>query len=104
MSFGFSIGDFVLLTKLAYRTIQNARSACGVHSDLEREVSSLHIVLQRVETEVSNPQSILNQPGYGRRAEPGKLARDCGKVLNVLANILDKYNALSEEKRKVTKL
>ncbi|KAG4438412.1 hypothetical protein IFR05_006118 [Cadophora sp. M221] len=104
MSFGFSIGDFNLLTNLARHTVDNAREACGAHDSLTREVNSLHVVLQRLQLEVSKPDSILNHTEDNRRKELGTLARDCRRVLNVLSSVLEKYNALSEEKRSVTKL
>ena len=104
MSFGFSIGDFVLLTNLARTTFQNAQKACGARDDLTREVRSLHIVLQRLEVEISKPNSILAQKEDSRREELVTLVKDCEKVLNALSQILTKYNALSDEKRSVTKL
>lgn len=104
MSFGYSVGDFLLLTQLAYRTVQNARKACGAHDDLAREVSSLHTVLQRVEGEVLKPESILNKTEDNRRRELARLARHCERVLKVLEQILDKYNALPNEKRSAMKL
>jgi hypothetical protein len=104
MSFGYSVGDFVLLTQLAYRVVQNTRKACGAHDDLAREVSGLHIVLRRVEVEVSKSDSILNETEDNRRRELGRLARHCKRVLKVLEQILKKYNALSDERRSVTKL
>ncbi|TVY14039.1 hypothetical protein LARI1_G007596 [Lachnellula arida] len=104
MSFGYSVGDFMLLTQLAYRVVQNARKACGAHHDLAREIGGLHIVLGRVEVEVSKPDSILNNNEDNRRRELEKLARHCERVLNVLEHILDNYNALSDERISVTKL
>ncbi|KAH7356638.1 hypothetical protein BKA65DRAFT_376779, partial [Rhexocercosporidium sp. MPI-PUGE-AT-0058] len=104
MSFGFSIGDFILLTNLARHTVNNAREACGAHDSLTREVNSLHVVLQRLQHEVSKPDSILNRTEDNRRHELGTLTRDCRGVLNVLSSVLEKYNALSEEKRSVTRL
>ncbi|TVY48241.1 hypothetical protein LCER1_G008284 [Lachnellula cervina] len=104
MSFGYSVGDFMLLTQLAYRVVHNARKACGAHNDLAREIGSLYIVLGRVEVEVCKPDSILNNNEDNRRSELERLARHCKRVLRVLEQILDKYNALSEEKRSVTKL
>ncbi|TVY35669.1 hypothetical protein LOCC1_G006734 [Lachnellula occidentalis] len=104
MSFGFSVGDFMQLTQLAFRVVQNARKACGAHDDLAREIGGLHIVLRRVEVEVSKPNSILNNNEDNRRGELERLAKHCARVLSVLEQILDKYNALSIEKRSVTKL
>jgi hypothetical protein len=113
MSFGYSFSDFVLLTQLAYSTIQNAREACGVHSALVREVNSLHIVLTRLESEAARPESILSGDGGGegsrderkeKRKELRGLVKNCESVLKVLANILTKYNALSHKKRSAKKL
>ena len=104
MSFGYSIGDFVLLATLAYKTVQNARAACGAHDSLTREVGSLHIVLKRLEIEVSKSDSILNRTEDHRRRELATLASDCQRVLNVLSQILEKYNSLPDEKRSATKL
>ncbi|KUJ14967.1 uncharacterized protein LY89DRAFT_540000, partial [Mollisia scopiformis] len=104
MSFGYSIGDFIILTQIAYNTVQNALKACGVHDKLTREVNSLRLVLNRLQVEVSKPDSILNQKEDNRRKELATLAGDCRRVLNILTQILEKYNALSDEKRSVTKL
>lgn len=104
MSFGYAGGDFVLITQLAWATVQNARRACGAHDELTREVSNLHIVLQRLEHEVSNPESLLNRGGDNSREGIGALIQGCERVLRTLSRILDKYNALPEEKRRVTRL
>jgi hypothetical protein len=104
MSFGFSLGDFVSLTQLALRTVQNARQACGAHDELYREVNSLHTVLQRLQHEAEKPESLLNRQDDNRQEELQALVRGCRKVLKILVQILEKYNGLSEEKKSVTKL
>jgi len=94
MSFGYSLGDFVLVTQLAYSVVQNTRKACGAHSALAREVNSLHVVLVRLESEVENERSILNGGSeYGsdvKRQELAGLVRDCERVLRVLKAVLEK--------------
>ena len=91
------------VTQLAYSTVQNARKACGAHSALAREVNSLHVVLTRLESEVSSPGSILSSSAAGRgsdgREEKVKelagLVRDCERVLSVLQKILEKVRYCS---------
>jgi hypothetical protein len=56
MSFGYAVGDFFLVTQLAWATVQNARRACGAYDELTREVCNLHIVLRRLEHEASKPE------------------------------------------------
>lgn len=84
--------------------MENARKACGVHDELYREVNSLHTVLLRLQHEAEKPESLLNQQDDNRQEELDVLVRGCRKVLNTLVQILEKYNALPEKKRDVTKL
>ena len=104
MSFGFSIGDAVLLTQLAWRTVQKSRQACGEYDDLTHEVTSLHVILKRLETERKKTESPLNRPGDTCDAELGTIVNGCTKTLRVLDKILDKYNALSDQERSTRKL
>jgi hypothetical protein len=104
MSFGFSIGDFIQVAQLASNVVSGAHKACGAHDGLTREVNSLHTVLRQLEREVAKPNSILKSEHAERKAELATLVEHCYKVLEVLDSILEKYNGLSKEKRKVTKL
>lgn len=104
MSFGYSVGDALLLTQLAWKIVQNSRKACGEHDELTREVLSLHIVLQRLEHEYSKPDSPLNRSNDTYNEELREIARGCERVLRVLDTILKKYNRLSEEDRSWRKL
>ena len=103
MSFGYSVGDAIFLTQIAWRTVQNSRKACGEHDELTREASSLHIVLQRLEQELRKPESMIyrNDDYLG---ELTVIVDGCGKVLRVLEKVLLKYNALSEQERSGRKL
>ena len=104
MSFGYSVGDAVLLTRLAWNIVQNSRKACGEHDELTREVLSLHIVLQRLEHEYSKADSPLNRSSDTYNEELQVIARGCERVLRVLDNILKKYNRLSGEDKSWRKL
>ncbi|CZR50187.1 uncharacterized protein PAC_00059 [Phialocephala subalpina] len=104
MSFGYSVGDFLALTQLAYKVVQSSRKACGAHDELTRDVTNLHIMLQRLELEKSRPESLLNRSDDNRREELADLSSGCHRVLRVLSQILEKYNALSDEQRSVKKL
>lgn len=106
MSFGYSIGDAVLLTQLAWKTVQNARKACGEHDELTREALSLQVVLRRLEQEVEKPENPMNDVTSGGtyKEELGSILKGCKRVLNVLDQVLTKYNALSEQERSGRKL
>jgi hypothetical protein len=99
MSFGYSIGDGILLAQLAWKTLQGARKACGEHDELTREVASLHRVLQRLQKELANPDSLVNRVDDDRRRELNDHGEGCETVLNVMNSIVTKYNKLSNTER-----
>lgn len=91
-SFGYGSSDIVALVKLALNTVQNARNACGEHGELTREATSLHAVLNRLQIEVSNPESFISIPE--RKDELDGIISGCSDVLDTLNRIVEKYNAL----------
>ena len=103
MSFGWSASDIASLVKLAYKTTQGARAACGEYDELTRETSSLHTILNRLSLEVAKPDSSINrQRSYRRELE--SIGTGCQEVLAQLDKILVKYNALSEQERSARRL
>ena len=99
MSFGFSPSDVVLLVQLAWRTVRNSRKACGEYAELTRDITSLHVNLQRLERETAKSESPINRPSDTCRQDLGPIVDGCRKALDVLNRILEKYNALSDEER-----
>ena len=105
MSFGSSIGDLVLLTQLAWKTVQNCRRACGEYAALTLETTSLHNLLQRLESELQSPNRlIVNRDTDDVQQELSNIVHGCEKNLRVLDLVLEKYNALSETERNGRKL
>jgi hypothetical protein len=106
MSFGFAIGDFLVVTKLAWDVVQNSRKACGVHDSLTHDVTCLHVVLRRLEVDIQTSTSPIHRMNKndGRRNELNMIIGGCNRVLKVLDQVLQKYNGLSNETRRTTKL
>lgn len=104
MSFGFSVSDLVQLVQLAFRTVQNSRKACGEHDELTHETSSLHTVLRRLQQEASKPECPINRHGDSYREELATLTSGCGRVLNAMDKVLEKYNALGDQEKSIRKL
>lgn len=97
MSFGWSVSDIALLVRLAYKTTQGARAACGEYDELTRETSSLHVVLSRLQIEIAKPESSINRRGGTYGQELTSISSGCENVLIQLDKVLVKYNALSEQ-------
>ena len=104
MSFGWSVSDIALLVRLAYKTTQGARAACGEYDELTRETYGLHAILQRLRDEADKPHSFINRPGETYKQELESISSGCQHVLTQLDKILDKYNELSDQEKSVRKL
>ena len=104
MSFGFSIGDAIVLTQLAARAVQNSRKACGAHDELTHDLTSLQIVLGRLKDEAAKSESPINQSDDSCQEELKSLVVGSEKILKILENILHRYNSLSQEERSSRKL
>jgi len=87
MSFGFSIGDFVNLIQIASRVVRDSQKACGAYDELTHEVSSLHVVLQRLKTKIQKPESPLNRSGDLCQNELQSILVGCEKLLKTLKTI-----------------
>lgn len=104
MSFGFSVSDVLSITQLAWKTIQNSRKACGEHDDFTREVSSLHLVLQRLQQEIEKPESPLNRPSDNASKELQSTVEGCQRVLKRVNTILKKHDGLTQKESSRSKL
>ena len=112
MAFGKSPEDYRELAAAAHATLVNARQACGDADALTLNVSSLHHVLERLADDVEAVENRRLGTGGEKRKRDGDnrwmelatLARDCQRHLRVLNQVLAKYNDLSADKKRVTKL
>ncbi|PMD24556.1 hypothetical protein NA56DRAFT_551271, partial [Hyaloscypha hepaticicola] len=106
MSFGYSIGDIVGLTQLAWKIVQNTRKAVGEHNSLTHEVTNLHAILLRLEHSASseNPDPSLNPHNDISTQALRHALESLREALRDLDEILEKYNVLSETQRATTKL
>lgn len=96
MSFGYGVGDIILVTQLAWKCVQNAREACRNYNELTREVEGLHALLSRIQREKSNGDSLFNHPDESREEQLKPLLENCDIVLSGIDTILPKYTTLRE--------
>jgi hypothetical protein len=97
MSFSYGIKETIEASRLASNVVSSCRRACGEYDGLTRDVAGLHVVLRRLENESTNPESLLSRQDDTRKENLKTHAEGCSKVLSILNNILEKYNALSEK-------
>ncbi|OWP06499.1 hypothetical protein B2J93_9272 [Marssonina coronariae] len=107
MSFGFSVGDIILLIQLAHKNVRNCKEAGGEYLEIAREVRSLHSVLQTVRDEVERADSIFFSAGPEKTRELTSITEGCKGVLEGIDALLTKYHGLAPdgiEVGKATKL
>jgi hypothetical protein len=95
MSFGYGVGDFVLLGQLAWQAYKSCKDAPESFKNISTEVLSLHVVLKEVEESLSSyslPQS--------KQASLGSIASGCQDVLRDLQSLVDKYKSLGSQTKR----
>jgi hypothetical protein len=97
MSFGYSIGDAVMLLQLARRTYRYCKEAGGEYLEIAREVKSLYSVLKTVRGEVEKPGQVLFQPGSRTAVEIIALTDGCKVVLDEVGVLLAEHKGLAPE-------
>lgn len=64
----------------------------------------MHQVLQRLQRDLANPESLLNRANDDRRQELSDLGSGCEQILKIMSTIVSKYNTLAEQKRSPKKM
>jgi hypothetical protein len=91
MSFGYSVGDVVVLTQLAWKTYKACKDAPTSFANLAQETQSLHAVLKETEEVLTDSHTKLT-PAQQRRLKG--VTDGCHGVLNDLDALLQKYDSL----------
>ena len=97
MSFGFGVGDFLAVAKLANDIWQKLHDSVGQFADIRDEVKGYSSLLYSVSKTVSN-QYLAPEQAEGLDAS----ARACRSVLEDLQKLVDKYRRLTSEAHGLT--
>jgi hypothetical protein len=97
MSFGYSVGDFILLVQLAHRTFRNCQKAGEEYNEIACEVHNLHSVLRTLQSEAQRPDSKVFKQDASSMKQLIATAEGCKNVLTTLDIILAKYEGLKLE-------
>lgn len=97
MNFGFSIGDIIALSALAWRCYKCCRDSSDEFQRISGEVSNLKAVLDETKEAVEE-----NQPLSPTREQRLRSAiEECGKALKDLEKILGSYESMSTQNQRV---
>ncbi|KAF2114349.1 hypothetical protein BDV96DRAFT_647057 [Lophiotrema nucula] len=94
MSFGYSVGDFFLVVKLAFNVYERCRDSTSEFRDLGRDVGNAHLVLRNIhrfwQAEEARQCPLL----VPQQDELRELAGHCEEALEEIAKIQEKHGDL----------
>jgi hypothetical protein len=98
MSFGFSIGDIILLIQLTRNAYNNWKNACGEYTEITGQLNSLYVILKRLDWERKAPESLLGRndadlDGLLRVLENSKT------TVTKLSNVISKFRSLGQSRK-----
>jgi len=94
MSFGFGVGDFLTVSKLAWTVYKSCKDSVGDFQNISGEVSSLHIVLKETEDLTAECRHNMDTE---REAHLLQIGNGCHDVLKELESLLTKYDSLGTQ-------
>ena len=89
MSFGYGVGDCIVIAQLAWKLYQNCQSAPKNFQDIAKEVHGLHLALTETNRVVSTLEQTL---GPEREDQLRTIASGCRDVLVDLEETLAKFD------------
>ncbi|RDW65999.1 hypothetical protein BP6252_09634 [Coleophoma cylindrospora] len=96
MSFGFSVGDCILVLQIARNSYENCRAAGSEYTKIAREVKSLYSILTILRSEVEKTESpLFRREGESTKTEISYAIEGCKHILEDLQTLLAKYKGLS---------
>ncbi|KAK0107245.1 hypothetical protein ONS95_003946 [Cadophora gregata] len=95
MSFGFGIGDFIAVGKLAWSVYKSCKDAPESFNNISVEVLSLHAVLKEVE------EAVADEPlTESKQHSLATISNGCQSVLQDLQALIVKYDSLGSQSRR----
>jgi hypothetical protein len=98
MSFGFSVGDIILLAQLTGRAYTNWKNACGDYTEITGQLNSLNVILRRLDTEREAPQSLLGRDDadYDGLLQ---ILENSKTTVTQLSNVITKFKSLGRSRK-----
>ncbi|KAH7407613.1 ankyrin repeat-containing domain protein [Cadophora sp. MPI-SDFR-AT-0126] len=95
MSFGFGVGDFIAVGKLAWSVYKSCKDAPESFNNISAEVLSLHAVLKEVE------EALVEEPlTESKQRSLTTISNGCQSVLEDLQALVVKYHSLGSKSRR----
>ena len=95
MSFGVSVGDFIIASQLAWKLSRRFKAAPGEFTALVTEVLSFHVVLREASEQTSIKDDLTPSPPDYERVKEG-----CYDVLHELEAILNDFEGLKSSRKR----
>ncbi|PVH81003.1 hypothetical protein DL98DRAFT_177524 [Cadophora sp. DSE1049] len=96
MSFGFGVGDFLAVGKLALTLYNACADAPAEFEELKKDLSSIHTVISGLQAQAEDRQSLLRQRCVDRKPEWVRLRDNLLETLLELQDLITKYKEMGK--------
>lgn len=104
MSFGFSVGDFLAVGKLAIQLYSACASASEEFQELRRDLSSIHTVLYGLQLQADDSSSLLRRRCDDRKPEWEIIRENLEETLLEVKDLVDRYQKMGRNAWKRVRL
>lgn len=97
MSFGFGVGDFLAVGQLVLTLYNACNGAPGELSELQKDLSSLHILLSGLSVQAQDPNSLLLRKGGTKRPAWLQIRENLESTLKELNDLVKRYESMDRK-------
>ena len=104
MSFGFGVGDFLAVSRLAKGVFEACKDGPREYKEISREAKSMRYAINSLSNDVQDPHSLLNTKGVKRKPELVEIIKNCDTTMQEVQAMIDKHSSLKSEHGKFTRV
>ena len=99
MSFGFSLSDFIEVTKLSWRLYESLKDGPQDIKDLARDLTTVYNVLNHIQDDLGSRESAIKSHGEGRLDMFQMMTTRLRATLDEIQKLVDKFRPMAAESR-----
>lgn len=104
MSFGFGVGDFIAVSKIAKGVYEACKDGPREYREISREAKSMRYAIDSLSNEAQDPLSLLNTKGVKRKPKLVEIIENCETTMQEVQNMIDKHSSLKDDRGKLIRV
>ena len=104
MSFGFGLGDFIAVSKIAKGVYEACKDGPREYREISREAKAIRYAINSLSSDAQDPHSLLNTKGVKRKPELIEIIENCETTMQEVQAMIDRHSSLKDDQGKLIRV